>query len=187
LETHLPRYDVPKAAPEPLRLVQLFVNTVDHEHGREWLGSPAELRAWLGKHLPIKVGRSKPGDLAHAIELREALRSLLRGNNGFATSPPAIAAINRAAHAAELSIQITPTGQVTLEPRVTGVEGALGRILAVALEAMLDGSWVRLKACRQCRWSYYDYSRNRSARWCSMSICGNRSQTRAYRRRRARA
>jgi predicted RNA-binding Zn ribbon-like protein len=183
----VPRYDVPKAAPEPLRLVQLFVNTVDHEHGREWLGSQAELRAWLGDHLPVKVGRSKPGDLARAIELREALRSLLRGNNGFAISPPAIAVINRAAHDAKVSIQVTPTGQVTLEPRATGVEGALGRILAVALEAMLDGSWVRLKACRQCRWSYYDYSRNRSARWCSMSICGNRSKTRAYRRRRARA
>jgi predicted RNA-binding Zn ribbon-like protein len=183
----VPRYDVPKAAPEPLRLVQLFVNTVDHEHGREWLGSPAELRAWLGEHLPVKVGRSKPGDLSRAIELREALRSLVRGNNGFATSRPAIAVINRAAHAAKLSIQMTPAGQVTLEPRAAGVEGALGRILAVALEAMLDGSWVRLKACRQCQWSYYDYSRNRSARWCSMSICGNRSKTRAYRRRRARA
>ena len=183
----MPRYDVPKAAPEPLRLVQLFVNTADHEHGREWLGSRAELRAWLGDQLPFKVGRPKPGDLARAIELREALRSLLRGNNGFATSPASIAVINRAAHAAKLSIQVTPAGQVTLEPRAAGVEGALGRILAVALKAMLDGSWVRLKACRHCQWSYYDYSRNRSARWCSMSICGNRSKTRAYRRRKARA
>ena len=167
--------------------MQLFVNTVDREHGREWLGSPAELRAWLGEQLPVKVGRPKPGDLARAIELREALRSLLRGNNGFAVSPSTSAAVNRAARAAKLSIEITPAGDVLLEPQAAGVEGALGRIVAVALEAMLDGSWVRLKACRQCRWSYYDYSKNRSARWCSMSICGNRSKTRAYRRRKARA
>src|SRR5207248_6687928 len=39
----VPRYDVPKAAPEPLRLVQRFVNTVDHENRREWIGTPAEL------------------------------------------------------------------------------------------------------------------------------------------------
>ena len=39
----MPRYDVPKAAPEPLRLVQRFVNTVDHEHRREWIGTTAEL------------------------------------------------------------------------------------------------------------------------------------------------
>jgi predicted RNA-binding Zn ribbon-like protein len=48
---------------------------------------------------------------------------------------------------------------------------------------MLDGSFARLKACRNCRWSFYDYSPNRSATWCSMQICGNRTKTRAYRRR----
>jgi predicted RNA-binding Zn ribbon-like protein len=48
---------------------------------------------------------------------------------------------------------------------------------------MLDGSWSRLKACRQCGWAFYDYSRNRSGSWCSMQLCGNRTKTRAYRRR----
>jgi predicted RNA-binding Zn ribbon-like protein len=183
----VPRYDVPKAAPEPLRLVQLFVNTVDHEHGRELLGSQAELRSWLGKHLSIEVARTKPGQLERAIELRESLRTLLLRNNGFVRSPPTVGAINRAARAAKLSIQVTPSAQVTVEPEVGGVDGALGQIVAVALEAMLDGTWQRLKACRQCEWSYYDYSRNRSARWCSMTICGNRAKTKAYRRRKARA
>jgi predicted RNA-binding Zn ribbon-like protein len=32
--------------------------------------------------------------------------------------------------------------------------------------------------------SFYDYSPNRSAAWCSMQLCGNRAKTRAYRRRR---
>jgi predicted RNA-binding Zn ribbon-like protein len=50
---------------------------------------------------------------------------------------------------------------------------------------MADGTWHRLKACRQCAWAYYDYSKNRSATWCSMAICGNRTKTRAYRRRRS--
>ena len=38
-----PRYDVPKAAPEPLRAVQLFVNSIDREHELDWLptGSPS--------------------------------------------------------------------------------------------------------------------------------------------------
>ena len=53
--------------------------------------------------------------------------------------------------------------------------------------AMLDGSWERLKACRNCHWSFYDYSPNRSATWCSMQLCGNRKKTRAYRRRRAKS
>jgi len=39
-------------------------------------------------------------------------------------------------------------------------------------------------ACRNCHWSFYDYSPNRSATWCSMQLCGNRKKTRDYRRRR---
>ena len=35
-----PRYDVPNAAPDDLRLVQLFVNTSDEEYTRELLDSP---------------------------------------------------------------------------------------------------------------------------------------------------
>jgi predicted RNA-binding Zn ribbon-like protein len=62
---------------------------------------------------------------------------------------------------------------------------ALDEVAAVALAAMLDGSWPRLKACRNCHWSFYDYSPNRSATWCSMQLCGNRKKTRAYRRRKA--
>ena len=37
----MPNYDLPNPAPEPLRGVQLFVNSIDREHDREW--SPA----WL--------------------------------------------------------------------------------------------------------------------------------------------
>ena len=59
----------------------------------------------------------------------------------------------------------------------------LDDLVACALGAMLDGSWGRLKACRNCHWSFYDYSPNRSATWCSMQLCGNRAKTRAYRRR----
>jgi predicted RNA-binding Zn ribbon-like protein len=74
-------------------------------------------------------------------------------------------------------------------PQAPDVEGALGRVLAVAFTAMLDGTWLRLKVCRNhaCRWSFYDYSRNRSASWCSMQLCGNRTKTRSYRRRHATA
>ena len=63
-------------------------------------------------------------------------------------------------------------------------DDALGRIVAVAVTAMLDGTWPRLKVCRNCGWSFYDYSKNRSASWCSMQLCGNRAKTRAYRKRR---
>jgi predicted RNA-binding Zn ribbon-like protein len=56
----------------------------------------------------------------------------------------------------------------------------------VALAAH-DGSWRRMKICPadDCRWVYYDASRNSSRRWCSMKVCGNRNKTRSYRQRTA--
>jgi predicted RNA-binding Zn ribbon-like protein len=52
---------------------------------------------------------------------------------------------------------------------------------------MSDGTWARVKACRaeDCRWAFYDFSRNRSGTWCDMAVCGNRAKVRAYRARTA--
>jgi predicted RNA-binding Zn ribbon-like protein len=46
-----------------------------------------------------------------------------------------------------------------------------------------SGTWDRLKVCPDddCAWVFYDESRNRSRRWCSMNACGNRHKVRAYR------
>jgi predicted RNA-binding Zn ribbon-like protein len=168
----VPRYDVPKAAPEPLRLVQRFVNTVDHEHHREWIGTAAELADFLGCD-------EAEADVERAHELREALRLLLRANNGAPLDADALAAVNRAAAGVRLSLD--ERGRV-----VVGADDPLAHVVAVAFEAMLQGTWGRLKACRNCKWAFYDYSKNRAASWCSMQLCGNRLKTRAYRSRRAR-
>ena len=167
----MPRYDVPKAAPEPLRLVQQFVNTVDREHDREWIGTPAELAAFLGCD-------EAEVDVERAHELREALRMLLRANGGAALDAESVKTVGRVV--AELRLELDESGGV-----VIAAGEPLGRIVAVALGAMLDGSWPRLKACRNCKWAFYDYSKNRSASWCSMQLCGIRLKTRAYRRRRS--
>jgi len=74
-----------------------------------------------------------------------------------------------------------------IEPSSSGVDGAMGWILSVAIVSMIEGSWYRLKACRRCRWVFYDHSKNRSGTWCSMITCGNRIKADAYRRRRREA
>jgi predicted RNA-binding Zn ribbon-like protein len=161
----LPRYDIPKAAPQPLREVQLLLNSVDVHAGDDWLPD------WLAE-------RGLDGDLVRARELREALRALVLANNGAAFDDDARAVVNRAAQRARL--QVDESGAVSVVP-----DGdALDRVVAIALAAMIDGTWGRLKACRNCCWSFYDYSPNRSATWCSMQLCGNRRKTRAYRSRR---
>lgn len=159
------RYDVPRAAPEPLRAVQQFVNSIDREHELDWLDD------WFAEHGPVEEPeRARP--------LREAFRALALANNGLPVDPTAVQTLNETA--ARLSPCVGEDGQVRLD------DGGdpLGRLVAIALTAMLDGSWGRLKACRNCRWSFYDGSPNRSATWCSMQLCGNRSKLKTYRSRR---
>jgi predicted RNA-binding Zn ribbon-like protein len=170
--TRPPRYDLPKAAPEPLRLVQLFLNTTDHEHGRELIGDGAALRAWLSER-GLDAGRVGPAGLRRAHALRDALRTLVAERR---TTPP----LEDAAARARLTVDFD---EHRLVPQARGIDGALGAIVAVAYDAMTDGSWERLKACRNCRWAFWDDSRNRSAHWCSMQLCGNRLKVRRYRSR----
>src|ERR671917_17466 len=62
---------------------------------------------------------------------------------------------------------------------------ARGRMLAIVAHAQSEGTWDRLKSCPadNCRWAFYDRSRNRSAVWCNMAVCGNRAKVRSYRER----
>jgi predicted RNA-binding Zn ribbon-like protein len=168
----VPRYDIPKAAPEPLRRVQLFVNSVDLTHDREWLAD------WLDQ----EGVRATVAAIRRAREVREAIRELLYANNRQRGERDPHPVLERAAAAAKLSLDFrTPR----LVARAAGVDGAIGRVLAVVYQSMRDGTFGRLKACRNhdCRWAFYDYSKNRSASWCSMQLCGNRTKTRRYRRR----
>jgi predicted RNA-binding Zn ribbon-like protein len=180
-----PRYDVPKAAPPPLRLIQEFINTVDLENEREWLATPADLLAWGRERRLIdpEVASFGADALDKAREVREALRTLIRANNVPAPVDEARVVLATAARRSRLTINFDSAAP-ELVPRASGVDGLLGRILAVTFLAMVDGSWTRLKGCRNCRWAFFDESKNRSARWCSMTLCGNRLKTRAYRRRR---
>jgi predicted RNA-binding Zn ribbon-like protein len=163
----LPRYDIPKAAPEPLREVQLLINTIDLHAQDDWVDS------WLEERGAATERREE------ARALREALRALVLANNGIAVEDGALALVND--RAARTSLRVDAHGGLS----VGDADDPLDRVVAIALGAMLDGTWGRLKACRNCCWSFYDYSPNRSATWCSMQICGNRKKTRDYRRRRA--
>ena len=171
-----PRYDLPNAAPEPLRLVQRFVNTVDLSHDNEWL------TAFFAEEGLDTLGADS---LERARRLRESIRELLYENNGQGRPRERWTELDAAAARAGLTVDFATRALVTT---ADGLDGLLGRIAVTCLTAMGDGTWPRLKCCRNvaCRWSFYDYSRNRSASWCSMQICGNRTKTRAYRSRAAR-
>jgi predicted RNA-binding Zn ribbon-like protein len=172
-----------------LELVQDFVNSAELELERDDLADASGLVRWLALHrLVSSHTRARDSDAADARAVREALRDLLRANNGIEVDEAAAAAtLDAAARRAGLTVRFDRPGVIRLVPSGGGVQGALGNVLAAAAEAMADGSWQRLKACRSdtCRWAFIDHARNHSRQWCSMSLCGNREKARLFRQRRA--
>ena len=181
-------HELKDQAPGGLALVEAFVNTVTFLYDRETLADPAALHEWLTGHGLLEAGSLvTAGDLHHAVAVREALRAQLGANNGAPLAAAAVATINDAFAAADVRVQLDHTGQAQLMVSAGGMDRARGLVLVRMVAAMADGTWAHLKSCRNeaCRWAFYDRAKNHSGQWCVMAVCGNRSKTRRYRRRRA--
>jgi len=167
-------------------LIRDFVNTRDLLEDEEKLTSPDELLTWLGERaLTRGESRATVADLDHAVELREALRQLLLEHTGVEVDrETASAVLDRTARRAHIELCFEQC-HGALTPAAGGVDAALGRLVIAVHDAMVDGSWERLKACRasDCEWAFIDNARNHSRAWCSMKSCGNREKARAFRER----
>jgi predicted RNA-binding Zn ribbon-like protein len=171
--------------PASVALVTEFVNTRDVMSGSDALSDGDGLADWLVGQQLLPPGVEVSDDHAAAArELREVLREVLVGRHGGVV--PAEVAGRFEAVAARYPLRVSlPDGPPGLVPVPEGVEGALGSVVGAVATTAADGHWSRLKACPadDCRWAFYDVSRNRSRTWCSMDSCGNRTKTRAYRAR----
>ena len=175
-------------APPPLDLVQDFVNTEIAVWAVDDIATPDALDAWLRSRDLLPDGALvDAGSFVRARAVRQLLRALASRNTRDSTSDDDLP-VELAALASELPVcfEIGERGGLRLAPAAPGVDGALAEILARVFEAQTSGEWRRLKSCPgpHCGWLFYDASRNASSRWCSMSICGNRTKTAAYRQRR---
>ncbi len=174
-------------APGRLELLQRFINSHNHDFPADWdrIGTPDKARAWLlEKGLLAPGDRVSHADVARLRELREALRELVVANQGKRPAGTPKDVISRVAGSAELIVAVDDSGLTTLVAARGGVDGAVATLLGILHEAQLSGDWARMKGCRQCEYAFFDRSKNRSAAWCAMSICGNRTKNRAYYRRR---
>ena len=145
---------------EPLETIRDFVNTADLEGGKDALTDP------------------------RARRVREAIRVLLRANNGIACDvEQASRVLDEAARRAGLRVGFA-RGALAFR---SYERSRLAEVLAAVAETTADGSFARLKACRSdsCQWAFVDSARNRSRQWCDMAVCGNRAKARRYRSRHA--
>jgi len=169
------------------QLIQDYVNTLhkDLYGDEEELETPAALTEWLRARGLVGSARARAEDLERALELREALRTLLLANNDVEVdAAAAMRVLDDVARRGRVELRFLDDGPA-LVAAAPGVAGALGRIVAGVHAAVADGSWPRLKACRahDCEWAFFDHAKNHSRAWCSMRSCGNRAKARAHRER----
>ena len=175
-----------RITPEPLAIIEAVVNTrYGRAHADEW-ATPTQLRDWLLRHqLLANETPLTRGDQRRMIEAREALRGLLSSNNAMPLAAEHIETLNHIARHAPVVVHFRQDGLAELAPDIEGIDGVISSLLAIVYTAMIDGTWMRLKICRNepCEKAFYDTSKNHSGSWCSMAKCGSRIKARAYRQR----
>lgn len=149
--------NAPELGPD---LLVAFLNTLDVEDGTDQLAEAETFRAWAHAH------GLEPGEQEEVRRLRDALRTIVDGGQELlpGASVP-VAAVDGG---------LAPTPSTVAEAA-----------LASALVLSIQGKLGRVKLCggEDCRWAFYDASRNGSRQWCSMEVCGNRQKARTFRTR----
>ena len=166
--------------------VRSFVNTLDPV-GDDELATADQLDVWLRERALVVGDRATAADLRLARSLRAGLLAELLAHHGEPPDRSALGSLDEVA--ADLPLTVSFTGgsrtstRPALRPAGSGVRGGLAAILASVMALQADDRWSRLKACPDatCLFAFYDASRNRSRRWCSMESCGNRAKVRTYR------
>ncbi|MYS78946.1 CGNR zinc finger domain-containing protein [Embleya scabrispora] len=173
-------------APASAVLIEAFVNTVDVELGTDELTTPPELGAWLAaRDLLVPDSRVDPADLDAALRLRAGLREKLGVPVGTAPDPQSLRQADEALRALPVVFVLgadEQPGGFAPSPELSSVHRALARLAIAWGELVGTGESTRLKRCAEhgCAWVFWDVSKNRSRRWCSMRVCGNRTKARRY-------
>jgi len=186
------------------RLCLDFVNTVNERPvragTRDDLGDYAALLAWCqqagilttrGAQELARVATAQPARaqraLRDAVALRERLHRLFRAIidgrtpesddlDRVSSSLADVLARRRIQFRDRRFVQEWPEGHADLA-------SVLWPVLLSAQELLCVDDHSRLGACAPpdgCGWLYYDTSKNRSRRWCSMQTCGNSAKARRH-------
>jgi predicted RNA-binding Zn ribbon-like protein len=187
LPTWVPEIET-KPAPMPLLLVQSFVNTYEADTGVDLLRDPDTGRTWLTEAGLLDGVPLTSAELESARDVRESIRALLVHNGGGDPPTPAqLEPLRALATASRFRPVVRNEGLIDLSAEIGTESVRLIELILIIRDAQRDGSWKRLKACRndECLWAFYDRSHAGRGAWCDMATCGNRIKNRTLRSRRS--
>jgi predicted RNA-binding Zn ribbon-like protein len=183
------------------RLCLHFANTVEspRDHPEEFLHDYRDLVRWSrhasvlsemeARALADRV-EQKPEEaasvFARALKLRAAIDDVFR-TIARSQAPPAAALgtlenFHREALAASELVRDGQRYRWSWRGQAD-LRSVLWPVVESAIEVLTAGDLTRVKECPgadDCGWLFYDTSRNRSRRWCSMEGCGSRVKMRRY-------
>lgn len=165
-----------------------LVNTEVIEDGRraDWLRTPGDLTAWM-RQAGLERGAAGAGLLRRARALRGALRQMAEAQAGGRAVPSSVVpAINRELREARTFHELTRTGKgYEVRKHSNKNTAVLAPIAQSAADLLAGGTGLRVRKCGnpKCILHFYDTTRSRTRRWCSMAGCGNRMKVAAHYRR----
>ncbi|MEV0704772.1 CGNR zinc finger domain-containing protein [Saccharopolyspora sp. NPDC050389] len=166
-------------------LIIAFANTLDIEDETDALADAAGLARWL---VDAGLTGSTPvvtaDDHARCHRFRSGVREVLgiddRRSHVLADADSVLRELPLLVSASAALQDGGPALQPAPElPVVHRAFAGLASALAVLL---ITGEIERIKRCpaEDCGWVFWDSSKNRSRRWCSMRVCGNRNKARSF-------
>ena len=180
------------------RLALDFANLIPEAHDLSWqefvtfLVNSRVVSEDRGQRLEA-LERSEPvavdSVLLKILRLRECLRAVFAAVEERRDYPKAwVAPINEILRVTEGHDELVPQGgrwRMEFIARESGLEWLLAAIARSAAELIVEGQTAPVKRCANpgCRLFFYDDSRTRQRRWCSMAVCGNRHKVAAFLRR----
>ncbi|MFZ5818036.1 MAG: CGNR zinc finger domain-containing protein [Bacillota bacterium] len=171
-----------------------FLNTEWHDwrgtgHSEDRLEQPESLRRFLEAwHLAAPVPPD-PETLQSLRGLRTLLREVAEGlAAGQGVPDGVLVAINRLMAEGPVCRRLEPTPEghrLALIPARQGWPQVMAEIAASLAATLAEGEAARVRICENpdCRWVFYDETRNRAKRYCDDKLCGNLMKVRRFRAR----
>jgi len=173
-----------RPTPEARELLRSFGDIVDWGVQTGVVrGSTAKVLRWAAKRHPRAAAQA----LDRARRAREAIFRVFSAVAGRKAPPAsAIKELNAALARALPSRRVDLRGGRFAwgwpEHHPPDLDRVLWPAVLSAAELLISGELDRVRECEgeRCAWLFLDRSKNRSRRWCDMTVCGNRTKARRH-------
>ena len=163
-------------APGELVRVHGFLNTWSDELGIEDFSTPQSTEKWL-RAADLWEGKKRMNKDEHQriLDFRDLVRRCVLKQNPLERLTDAVSDIS-------FSLNFEENHSVLIPNTSSACEQTIGRLVAIIFQSVVDDTWSRFKCCAlpTCGWAYYDSTRSRTKRWCSMRTCGSRHKAKRY-------